>query len=228
MSGVYPYCVVRAGCHPPAGLKGLSDHLVEGRDIGPFTVWASPEPGPPRLDLEGISRHHAVVRAASDSGTPLPVRFGAWAPDHEALVRRIERHRGELEAALAAVQGRAEFGLTIEDDGAATLETARSGKAPEDGRAYMRELSRHYAGRRRYKERRDAVLESLRETLAELGLDERVRRLSPPGLLSVAHLVARSHEARYRALVEGFVREHARGIRVHLSGPWPPYSFVSS
>ena len=228
MSGVYPYCVLTAGYDPPAGLRGLSDRPVEGRDIGPFTVWTSLEPSLPRPDLESISRHHAVVRAASDSETPLPVRFGAWVPDHEALVRRIERHRGELEVALAAVQGRAEFGLTIEDDGAATLGTAGSGKVPEDGRAYMRELSCHYAGRRRNRERRDAVLESLRESLAELRLEERVRRLGPPGLLSVAHLVARSHEVRYRALVEGFVRERARGIRVHLSGPWPPYSFVSS
>lgn len=228
MSGVYPYCVLAAGCHPPRGLRGLGGRLVEGGDIGPFTVWASPEPSPPRLDLEGISQHHGVVRAASHSGTPLPVRFGAWAPDHEALVRRIERQRGELEAALAAVQGRDEFGLTIEDDGAATLHKPRSGRTPEDGRAYMRELSFHYAGRRRYRERRDAVLASLRECLAELGLDERVHRLGPPGLLSVAHLVARRHEARYRALVRGFVREHSRGIRVHLSGPWPPYSFVSS
>jgi hypothetical protein len=227
MSGVYPYCIVEAGCHPPPGLTGLGGRPVEGRDVEPFTIWTSAEARAPALDLEGIRRHHEVVRAASESVTPRPVRFGGWARDHSVLADRIRRRRGELEAALTAVFGCVELGVTLEH-ASAEPESGVSGETPAGGRAYLRELSHVYAERRRRRAERDAMVERLRAALMELTTDERVRYLRPPGLVSVAHLVARDREARYRDSVAAFASEHDQAVRVLVTGPWPPYSFAGS
>ncbi|HUP53789.1 MAG TPA: GvpL/GvpF family gas vesicle protein, partial [Longimicrobiales bacterium] len=213
MSGVYPYCVVTAGCHPPPGLTGLGGRPVEGRDVEPFTIWTSAEASPPALDLEGITRHHDVVRAASESVTPLPVRFGDWARDHSVLADRIRRRRGELEAALSAVSGCVELGIRLEH-ASAEPEAGASVETPAGGRAYLRELSHVYVERRRRRGERDALLERLRAALTELTTDERVRYLRSPGLVSVAHLVARDCETRYRNSVAAFASEHDQAARV--------------
>lgn len=236
MSGLHPYCVTIAGCHPPAGLTGLGGRLVQGWDFESFAVWTSEEPSAPRPDLEAVVRHDAVVRAANDRVTSLPVRFGAWAPGHAVLVSRIRRRRAELEAALAAVSGCVELGVTVEEVSAPGRgEEARqqAGEAvtqlrgEADGKAYLRDLSRQYADRRRRRAERAVLLERLRSAIAPLAIDERVHRVSPPDLVSVAHLVARSEVGRYRGRLDGFAHEH--GVtRVRVTGPWPPYSFAGS
>ena len=235
MSGLHPYCVTVAGCHPPAGLTGLGGRVVQGFDIESFTVWTSEEPSAPAPDLEAVVRHDAVVRVASEHSTPLPVRFGAWAPDQAALASRIRKRRAELEAALAAVSGRVELGVTMEEEPTSgTEEGKRDGSDPAGGlrgetagKAYMRELSRHYEGRRRRRAEGAVLLERLRSAVGPLVVDERVHRLRPPGLVSVAHLVARSDVERYRERVDVFAHDIG-ATRVHVSGPWPPYSFAGS
>jgi hypothetical protein len=159
--------------------------------------------------------------------TPLPVRFGDWARDHAVLADRIRRRRAELEAALTAVSGCAEFGIRLEH-ASAEPEAGVSAETRAGGRAYLRELSHVYAERRRRREERDALLEGLRAALTEPTTDERVRYLRFPGLVSVAHLVARDREARYRNSVAAFASEHDQAARVLVTGPWPPYSFAGS
>jgi hypothetical protein len=143
------------------------------------------------------------------------------------LADRIRRRRGELEAALTAVSGCVELGVTLEHASAEPEGGVRA-ETHAGGRAYLRELSLEHAERRRLRAERDALLERLRAALTELTTDERVRYLRPPGLVSVAHLVARDHEARYRDSVAAFASEHDQVARVLVTGPWPPYSFAGS
>jgi hypothetical protein len=235
VSGLHPYCVTIAGCHPPDGLEGLGGRIVEGWEIESLTVWTSEEPSAPRPDLEAVVRHDAVVRAANERVTSLPVRFGAWAPDRTVLVGRIQRRRAELEAALAAVSGCVELGVTVEDtSGSERDEGQREASDPvallgqgANGKAYLRQLSRHYAGRRRRRAERAVLLERLRSAAGPLAIDERVHRPPRPALLAVAHLVARSEVERYRERLDEFAHEHD-ATRVRVSGPWPPYSFAGS
>lgn len=232
MSGLYAYCLVPVGCEPPPGLRGLGGGLVEGRDVEGLTVWTSEERSPPPASLECIVRHDVVVRAAQDVATPLPVRFGAWAPNPSVLVERIRRRHAELQATLSAVSGCVELGIVIED--ASTPGTAPGacggGWAEDpvsDGRAYLRKLSLEHAERRRRHAQRRVLLEGLRGALEGLALHERVHRPVAPALVSVAHLVPRCDEALYRQRVAGFAPAGSeRTIRV--TGPWPPYSFASS
>jgi hypothetical protein len=230
LSGVYPYCVVSAGRHPPAGLTGIGGRPVRGYDVGPFTVWASEEEVAPPVDLEGISTHHGVVSAAVAATTALPVRFGSWAPSTAVLATRIEENRENLEAALASAAGRIEMGVAVDDAGvvpAQPVPTRVSG-AYTDGRAYLRALSESYSLRHERRTKQEAVAAEIGRRLEALTHEVRVRYTDPPSLISVAHLIGREDEGRYRSLLADLAASRDYAGRMHVTGPWPPYSFASS
>lgn len=231
MSGVYPYCILPAGHVPEAGVTGVDRAPVQGRDVGPFTVWVSSLDAAPTLDLERVEQHHEVVRTAARVGTPVPVRFGAWAPNAEALSQRILPRAEELESVMAAVAGRVEYGVLILErsaaPGAQPSEKAPAGeKAPASGRDHLRALARERAESRSRKQRGEELARRLRAHLGSLPVEERVTPTRPPGLVAVAHLVARSDRDLYLERVEGFARERADTYEARVTGPWPPYSFT--
>jgi len=195
-------------------------------DIGPFSVWVTGAERAPTADLDRIEQHHQVVMAAVSLTTPVPVRFGAWTPSERVLSEHVLERQSEIETALRAVDGMVEFGVRV-----VSIEPAGTPDVPDPpagGRAYMQELSRRQEARRRRKAEQATVLTRLRSHLGDLGHDERVRFLEAPGLVAVAHLVEREVETRYRRSMEAFAREAPEGHRVHLTGPWPPYSFAAS
>jgi len=227
MSGLYPYCVLPLGHAPAPGLEGLGGRPVYGQAIGSFTVWVSDEDEAPLPELDRVVRHNEVVRSAIDSTTPLPVRFGSWAPDLGALTDRILRNRTEIDAALAAVADHREFGVRV-SNASSMPELRPAAASQEGGRGYLRSLSSAHATRTLRREEQNEVVERLRSFLRDLPAAERVGYLDAPELVSVAHLVHRDDEARYRAFVADFVVAAQGKLRVHLTGPWPPYSFAST
>jgi hypothetical protein len=203
---------------------------VRGLDIGRFTVWASEESAAPPADLERVTAHHAVVSTAVAATTALPVRFGSWAPSRDALAARIEQNGDDLEAALASATGRIEMGVSVADAGA----PAAGGGSPRgaqgafaDGRAYLRALSRSYSVRHERRKQQDEIAAEIARRLAGLPHDTRVLYGEPPALLSVAHLIDRADEARYRSLLADLGSSLSHGGRLHVTGPWPLYSFAT-
>ena len=237
MSGVYAYCVLPGGLHPPSGLAGLEDRPVTGYEVDALTVWISEAPGRPPLDLEAVGRHNDVVEAAL--GEPVaPLRFGAWLPDLAALADRVRGSSSQLEAALRLVEGRVEFAMRVGSaggpmpspvsDAAPPGDRALPGDAPGagGGRAYLRALSRRRAERSRRRNEQDELAERLREFMGDMAVEQRVHYLSAPELVSVAHLVERRNQAQYLERAAAFAREPLGDLVVHVTGPWPPYSFA--
>jgi hypothetical protein len=77
----------------------------------------------------------------------------------------------------------------------------------------------------------DQDVRELATTLRDVTRDVRYRDdagVGAPLLLDAACLVARDHESRFRTHVRAKARPLlARGCRVTVTGPWPPYSFVA-
>lgn len=223
MSGVYPYCVLGCPSRPPGSLVGLAERPVSGREIGPFTVWLSPLSAPPPLDIGSISTHHEVVSTAALASSAVPVRYGGWVPSFQKLSDRILDRRAELEAALATVDGKVEYGVRV-----SASEDRGDGYRDEpvvDGRSYLRALSREHEERRRRRATQTEIVESLRSCVAEFSCGERVHFLDAPELVTVAHLVDRRLEEEYRRRVGTFLQELQGGQQARMTGPWPPYSF---
>ena len=81
--------------------------------------------------------------------------------------------------------------------------------------------------------RRRAEVDALFTRLAQMSTDARRRtpdatELRARLLLDAAFLVSRRGAPRFRAAVEAVAARLAnRGYDVSLTGPWPPYSFVT-
>jgi hypothetical protein len=210
----------------PAGAPGAA----EGRGAAP--------------DRSDLLAHHRLIEAACAGGACLPVRFGTWLADAQALEVLLAARAPALRAALERLRGRRELALTVlwatRAAGDTTLEDAIPDQAPPrpgpgPGRRFLETRGRLWTAR---EQRRDVAA----------GLSRRVERLAgdlvgdlagggqtlrqrlcpgPEVALSSAILVpqGRVGVALERLRRPGAVAPAGAGLRVLVNGPWPPYSF---
>lgn len=232
MSGLHLYCVVPPGVEPPMDLDGLDGAPIRAEAMGTFSVWVSEHDVRPPPTLACVQRHHDVVRAAAEVATPLPVRFGEWANDRDALLGSLAESRSRIDTGLESVRGGIEYGVHVLETGgpAAPFPADPSGPLPSGpgtapGRAYMKELVGAHAARQRRANKREAVTEELRGHVGRFIRRERLGTVRSPGLLNAAHLVGKDDERSYRAALLEFESRHV-DLEIHVVGPWPPYSFA--
>jgi len=224
--GYHLYCLVPPGARPSKGLAGIDGAPVTGLDEGPLGLWVSEMETAPRPTVDGIRAHDRVIRAAMDAGsTPLPMRFGQWFSNRRRLVDRLEEKGAAYQAALADLEGSVEMGVRIVDPSEILRDSLREQSAGS-GREFMEGLARLQRESRGRDELAQALAEDLRKRLGAVARRERVEPLEPGlGVVSIAHLVARSEVTAYRQVVENAGRDRP-DLSYHRTGPWPPYSFV--
>jgi hypothetical protein len=201
--------------------------------------------------------HERVVESFIDRRAVLPMKlFTIFINDDRAL-DQVRGDRRRVDAIVKRVANQLEWGVRVTLDhaplgpgrepmgfGAASRgASGRAGtKAPARRRVRAEAAGASYLSQK--KAQRDAaveVAEHARETVA--GLYDRLaarsrlakRRtaseLSAPGgplLLDGAFLVPRSRATGFRALMTREARRLGRfGYQVTMSGPWPPYTFVT-
>lgn len=224
MTGSYIYCIAPEGHEPRDDLRGLDDEPVRALSAAGFSVWSSPLPEAPAPSVPRIRRHDRVVRAsATNSTTPLPMRFGQWYPSRQRLERSLEENREAYGRTLRTLAGALEFGVRVIDPA-----VPASGERPaaESGREYLAALARERDRRDRIEARGEELREEIAAELRDLVRAE--RRTGPEAareLIGLAHLVPREHFDAYRARLSEF-RGGRPELRFLVTGPWPPYSFV--
>jgi hypothetical protein len=237
--GRYLYCIAPPRHVPPPALQGIADAPVEALPIAGLSLWTSHLAAPPSADLDAIRRHNLVVEAATtDAITPLPLRFGQWAADADRLAAPIAERAEDYLRLLGDFAGALEFGLRLLDTGADAADSEADGPAPAPaptgshgpaapGRTHLETVARKLHRRDALSERGEAVAAELRRRLGSLVRRESVAPLpTSHGLVSIAHLVGRHDFSPYRQTVAAF-RGESPELRLLLSGPWPPYSFVT-
>jgi hypothetical protein len=205
--------------------------------------------------LERTARaHHDVIDALSRVLPLLPMRLATVYSGPAAMAEAFAAREAELRDALARVRGRVEWGvkayaLAREDKpagaqpagaqpaGAQPASAARpaSGNGPGTGAglAYLRRRRDQLADRQ--DSLRDAV-ESARAVHGALARRAAQARLhapqSPqlsgdraPMLLNASYLLEEDAGAAFTSAVTTVAGEHP-GLRIELTGPWPPYSFT--
>ena len=193
-------------------------------------------------DLDWVSAcalaHEAVIEYCARAGTALPMKlFTIFSTDERALAH-IARLRPGLGRIIKAVAGRQEWGVRIRLDAgearARVRERAakRGGDASSGTRFLLLKKQEQRAVRDALEQGRSGV-DAAYERLAALADDARRR---PPDagevgarlVLDAAFLVAPSRLPRFKAAA----KKAAQGLSPHgyaltLSGPWPPYNFVT-
>ncbi len=234
------YCICR---HPgpalPAGLLGVEGHpvyLVRHRLLSAaVSRIACAELAP---DLPKVRAYARVVHLCHQQDTVIPVRYGCVAAQESEVIRLLDEHCRQYEAALQKLEGCVEMGLRLLHPVASPTATVpgdlKDRRPPppagagcvRPGWAYLTARKAHYAQQDRWtKEYRQAADRFLGQ-FAGLFVKAETEAPSPRlPLLSLYFLVPRTAVASFR---QAFRRLSAiEPTRLLLSGPWPPYNFVT-
>lgn len=194
-----------------------------------------------------ILAHEKVLEELRASYDVVPFRFGTIYRDGAQACKAITRHRAELYQALDRVEGACEWGLKLYYDPNVLrrrIEFESAGVRP------MRDaLAQASPGTRFFLQKKYTKV--LNEEMAKVAADcvRRMREssvtcvrncadiaLQPAAVhgraaemaMNVAYLVAKPAFSRFRQAVAEWQKEHAAfGFDHELTGPWPPYHFVS-
>ncbi|MFF0413300.1 GvpL/GvpF family gas vesicle protein [Kitasatospora sp. NPDC004745] len=189
--------------------------------------------------LERTARaHHRVIETLARTGPTLPLRFATIYRDDRCSEAMLHARRTELEAGLRRVAHRTERGVKAyltRGPAVTPPEADRPRPAGGDqrpGTAYLLRRRAQHEGRQRAATR---ALDEARQIHAALAATAAESALHPlqspettgrgePMVLNGAYLV---DDARLRDLDRELVTLalHHPGLRLEVTGPWPPYSF---
>ena len=256
-AATYAYCVVRSARAPdlrtaPRGLPGTGKPRAIPAGAGLWLVVADAplsRYGESALatlvrDLDAVSRcavaHSAVIAHCARRDPALPLRLLTLFSSEALALAEVRRRRRSLERRLAHVAGRAEWGVQARFDAERGQRARRAGVAARPaasaegpGRQFLERRRRQRHEARELAADARAAVPSLYRALARYADDARQRPLvsvdgRPALLLDAAFLVARTRAGAFRHAVRAHTARAAeRGLRVRLTGPWPPYSFVA-
>jgi hypothetical protein len=225
MSPVYLYAVL---AEPPAGAlpSGLAGEPV--RLVACADIWAAvgDVASAPAVDEASLRAHDAAVRRlAAGASALLPARFGSIAGDERALCDALQPRLDAFREGLRAVRGCEQMTLRFARRDAAAPEAAAalpstSSVSAGPGTRYL-DARRASAGDPRAIPEVGWVLDAVALSCAASGgRGTAVRPSSRPSITSWSA----NRWTSYRAAVASAADE--AGVRVTLSGPWPPYAFA--
>jgi hypothetical protein len=244
-SVLHAYGVVRAGVPVWLPSRGLGDapvHLVTvdrlAAVVSPLEAtafgteaWQEHAEDPAWLG-EAAAGHQAVLSTVITSTDVLPFRLPGIYADEESLRAVLTQEADLLERGLTATTNHVEWGVQV----FRVMDTeAPEVPRPRTGRGYLDQLSA------RSRKREDEAAERQQLVLEAYGLladasshsvtnapqDPALSGRDEPMLLNSAHLVPRGAEDGFFAVVDQVQRQLAGGgLRIEVSGPWPPYNFV--
>ncbi|MFD7078207.1 GvpL/GvpF family gas vesicle protein [Nocardioides sp. NPDC059952] len=177
--------------------------------------------------------HHDVLQHLVEHGDVLPLQLPGIYPSDEALVAALDSSRQVLERAWRFLAGRVEWSVQIFPTSSPRPTEATT---PRSGREYLERRRSQQDARSTERGRREVALTQTDQALARgsaasvvrAPLDAAVTGRDEPMLLNSAYLVARDEEQRFLGVAEE-LHHHlvaTAAMRIEVTGPWPPYSFV--
>jgi hypothetical protein len=169
-------------------------------------------------------RHQQVVGEVGARMAIVPARFGTIFSGEAALIKNIAGRKDALRKVFDRVANADEWGVKVfaEKKAPARVTEARSGKD------YLRQKA---AQIRQRPERNDAELQefagALEKTASAAAPSGKVSGTQPSLMWQATFLVARSRRKQWEKVLGTFVARWDGQRRIEVSGPWPPYSFVS-
>jgi hypothetical protein len=229
-SACYVYAILARETPLPAGLRGIDGAAVALVPYRALAAATSPlERGAPRPTPENVWRHEAVVEALRSQGPALPVRFGTVLADASAVARALAARYDVLVADLARLGDKVEFSLSVLWDPPRTQEEDQASRREAQGPG-ARYLQARLAAHRREaagREKASALARALDRELSVHALERRCTLLPTPRIaVRAAYLLEPGRVPAFQDAFTQLRRAHP-DLRLLLSGPWPPYSFVT-
>ncbi len=247
-SALYVYAITGSSPELPDGLAGIGGACLQPvvcRSLAAIASQVDPTQVCP--NAERVLGHEHIVEALCQRTRVLPVRYGTVLPDAGTLVRALDERYETLLADLARLGGKVELGLRVlwnpdalesDDQGSTPAASQGSGEPvfPRDaaacvaggrGTSYLRLRLAEQRRRDDLRARANALGRHLNATLLPQAIDSRPAIL-PTDCLAVSstYLLEPTRVAGFRESFERLRAAHP-ALRFLLSGPWPPYSFVT-
>ena len=225
----------------PLGVGNAPVWLIEASGLGAAVSRIdSPELAP---SVPRALAYAGVVEALHADRTVLPLRYGCVLAGESDVVALLRTESGTYAERLRGVDGCVEMGIRVPTAGRQSSGNGDCGvkgaacrgdaSGSLSGMAYLGQRQAFHAARERRADEAARAVQRLCTALAGLFLRCKTERCPAQGprspfpvpLLSVHFLVKREGLPSFRAAVPRI--EIAEGARVLLSGPWPPYNFVT-
>ena len=236
------YAVIASNGGRP-GTTGLAGERLRAVSVGSLSAIVGEIGRPPRPTEASLRKYDRVIsRLAGRSSAILPARYGTVFRDLDELSLMLGSRQQPLRRQLQVVRNRVQMTIRLvvpegadppvgpatpphRGSAAGTPVSGRPGEPDRvrptratSGAAYLRERVAA-AARSREIPGFDPVRAAVRRWVRE----ERVERHN--AVASVYHLIPQGSVDQYRRAVERAAR--AAGLRLVISGPWPPYAFAS-
>jgi hypothetical protein len=189
-------------------------------------------------------RHEQVVEQVMRLSPVLPARFGTVLSSRATLERLLTRHAEATQRFLVQMADREEWSVKAFLDvrqaeawllaAQAALDSAPDADAGSPGLRYLQRKRLLGQARQRRERWRRQTADDLERALVAHAVDVRPLQLHARAasagdgemILNDAMLVLKTRLSEWRACAEAVQAQHAeRGLRLSISGPWPPYSF---
>ena len=213
------YCICQqdgdGSCHGP-GIRVVTGHglmAVVSELEGPTTA----------PSVSSLLAYERVVEAIHARQTVIPLRYGCLMESEEQIVQLLEEHRREYEALLGRLHGMTEMGIRLLWPASAVPPPSL---AQSPGAAYLATLRNRYNSQETLTAEEVLLADRIVALLAGCSTEQR-RELSSSRqgrLLSLYFLTPKSGAEEFRRMVRTI--STPRGVKLLLSGPWPPYNFV--
>jgi hypothetical protein len=173
--------------------------------------------------VPSLLAYERVVEAIHARQTVIPLRYGCVMESEEQIVQLLEDHRREYEALLLRLHGMTEMGIRLLWPASAVPPPSL---AQSPGTAYLASLRNRYNSQETPAPEETLLADRIVALLAGRSTEQR-RELSSSlqgRLLSLYFLTPKSGTEEFRRMVRTILTPP--GVKLLLSGPWPPYNFV--
>lgn len=240
------YCICRhpgpEWSKPLLGVGGGPVYQVAHGGLGAAVSRLSRAALPP--DLPQVKDYERVVLSYHRHHTVIPLRYGCVVEQDSQIIEHLEERGPHYEALLTDLEGCVEMGLRVllppghwaavtpgGPEGSREVagnHTLAPTPAPDRlGLAYLTARKAHYVHQDRWTEAYRQVAGRCQAQFAGLYIRSKTEGPSPRlPLLSLYFLVRRSGVAAFRRAFQHLAKTESAWLL--LSGPWPPYNFVTS
>jgi hypothetical protein len=249
-AGCYVYGITRASSPLPPGLRALDGRsplrAVVYEDLRAVTSAVSlQEFGPASLDErlkdlqwveEKVRGHDNVLKALVGAGTVIPCRFCTILAGEGDARAVLARGHDAIAKTLESLDGKLEWGVKVLADtrGAPPAAAEPEGDQPT-GRSYLMQKKRHGRQREDVVRAANDAAEACHRELSALAAGATVLPTRDRGgargwhlALNAAYLVPDTDTETFHARVASLSTRHRpQGVRIDLTGPWPPYNFAA-
>ncbi len=241
----YVYCLVKDAKAPnaesapkgPPGVKG--PRLLElGKGAwmvvgdAPLSRYGEAALEEGLRDLDWVSRcalsHQAVVEHFRSSKAVVPMKLFTLYLDDRRALEFVARDRRRLDEVLARVAGREEYGVRVALDEARALRLAErrahsAAGSPKSGSGYLMRKKKVQDTFRDFSAQARAAAEEVHQRLSS-----KAPQAGGKLLLDAAYLVPKRRAPSFLKAAQGLAGIlEDEGYALTLTGPWPPYNFIS-